>query len=372
MLNTILKRKYQILLEKADIKINGDRPWDIQVHNEALYKRVSLQGSLGFGESYMEGWWECESIEEMIRRVMQSKVYDNAKSLPHLYDFFIALLLNLQKIKRAFQVGKQHYDLSYDLFKSMLDKRMIYSCGYWKMADDLDAAQEAKLKLIFDKLLLEPGMQLLDIGCGWGGAAKYAAEHYGVSVTGITISKEQQLYAINNCRGLPIEIRLQDYRTLQQKYDRIYSIGMFEHVGYKNHSTYLKTVRNILAPQGLSVLHTIGSSRTQYVTDPWIAKYIFPNSLIPSAKQITTACENLFVIEDWQNLGLDYAKTLLAWFRNFDEHWEKFKHDYDERFYRMWKYYLLSCAGAFLARNLHTWQIVLSPNGTRECYRAPR
>ena len=372
MLNTILKKKYRALLEKADIKINGDRPWDIQVHDEALYKRVLLQGSLGLGEAYMDGWWECERIEQMVQRIFQANIYGDVKSFSYLYDAFITLCFNLQKIKRAFRVGEQHYDLSYELFKSMLDKRMIYSCGYWKTANNLDEAQEAKLKLIFDKLMLEPGMQLLDIGCGWGGAARYAAENYDVSVTGITVSKEQAHYAKDNCRGLPVEIRLQDYRKLDAEYDRIYSIGMFEHVGYKNHRTYLETVRNILKPDGLSLLHTIGNNTTTYVTDPWIAKYIFPNSLIPSAKQITTACEGLFVIEDWHNFGLDYARTLLEWFKNFDDRWHTLKQNYDERFYRMWKYYLLVCAGAFLARDSNTWQIVMSPNGTEQCYRSPR
>ena len=372
MLNTILKKKYQALLEKADIKINGNRPWDMQVHNKDLYKRVLLQGSLGLGEAYMDGWWECERIEQMIMRVLRSEIYNSVKSLSYLYDFFLSLCLNLQKVKRAFHIGEQHYDLSYELFKAMLDKRMIYSCGYWKTANNLDDSQEAKLKLIFDKLFLEPGMRVLDIGCGWGGAARYAAEHYDVLVTGITVSKEQARYAQNNCRGLPVEIHLQDYRKLNTKYDRIYSIGMFEHVGYKNHKTYLQTVRNALTSEGLFVLHTIGSNTTKHITDPWVSRYIFPNSLIPSAKQITSACESLFVIEDWQNFGLDYAETLLAWFDNFNEHWEKLKQGYDERFYRMWKYYLLSCAGAFLARDCNTWQIVLSPNGTRQCYHAPR
>ena len=372
MLGIMLKKRYQTLLEKADIKINGNRPWDIQVCNDNLYRRVLLQGSLGLGDAYMEGWWECERIEQMVMRVFQSKTYEDLKSFSHVYDFFLTLCLNLQKIKRAFFVGEKHYDISNELFEAMLDKRMIYSCGYWKTADNLDTAQEAKLKLIFDKLLLEPGMRLLDIGCGWGGAARYAAEHYDVSVTGITISKKQAHYAENNCRGLPIQIQLQDYRTLDTKYDRIYSIGMFEHVGYKNHKTYLKAVRDALTPEGISVLHTIGNNKTQYITDPWIARYIFPNSLVPSAKQITSACEDLFVIEDWQNFGLDYAKTLLAWFKNFNTHWGKLKQNYDQRFYRMWKYYLLSCAGAFLARDCNTWQIVLSPNGTKQCYRSPR
>lgn len=370
--NTLLKKNYQRLLKKADIELNGSRPWDIQVHNPALYSRVFTKGSLGLGEAYMDGWWDCSRIDQMVMRIFKANLYQSTKALPHLLALTINALTNLQKIQRAFCIGEKHYDLSNELFEKMLDKRMIYSCGYWKNANNLSEAQEAKLKLVFDKLYLEPGMTVLDIGCGWGGAARFAAEHYGVSVTGITVSKEQVAYAQNNCAGLPIKIYLKDYRKLEEQYDRIYSIGMFEHVGYKNHRTYFKVVRRLLKKGGLSLLHTIGNSTTQYVTDPWISKYIFPNSLIPSAKQLTKAVEDLFIIEDWQNFGPDYAKTLIAWFDNFDKSWESLKLNYDERFYRMWKYYLLTCAGAFLGRNSQTWQLVLSPEGTDSCYHAPR
>ena len=372
MLSHLLKKKYQHILKKADIELDGERPWDIRVHNPTLYRRVWTKGNLGLGEAYMDGWWECDRIDQMVMRIFKADIYKKTRALPHLFALFVSGLSNLQKIQRAFHIGEQHYDLSNELFECMLDRRMIYSCGYWKNANNLDEAQQAKLKLVFDKLYLERGMTVLDIGCGWGGAARFAAEHYGVSVTGITVSKQQAEFARNNCAGLPIKIDLQDYRNLNGQYDRIYSIGMFEHVGYKNHRIYFETVRRLLKKDGLSLLHTIGSNTTQYVTDPWISKYIFPNSLIPSAKQLSQALEGLFVIEDWQNFGPDYAQTLLAWFDNFNHNWESLKSKYDERFYRMWKYYLLTCAGSFLGRSSQTWQLVLSAEGTNQCYHAPR
>jgi cyclopropane-fatty-acyl-phospholipid synthase len=255
----------------------------------------------------------------------------------------------------------------------MLDKRMMYSCGYWKNVTTLDQAQEAKLDLICRKLELKPGMRLLDIGCGWGGMAAYAAEKYGVTVIGITVSKEQVGYAREHCRDLPVTIELQDYRKQEGTFDRIVSIGMFEHVGHKNFQTFMECLRKLLCPDGLALLHTIGSNRTVTVVDKWISRYIFPNSMLPSARQITAAAEGFFVIEDWHNFGIDYDTTLMHWFRNFDSAWEELRGGkYDQRFYRMWKYYLLSCAGSFRARQNQLWQLVLSPMGCVNGYCAPR
>jgi len=254
----------------------------------------------------------------------------------------------------------------------MLDENLIYSCGYWKDASTLDAAQEAKLDLVCRKLSLKPGMRVLDIGCGWGGTARFVAEHHHVEVVGITVSEEQVKYANELCRGLPVEIRLQDYRDLRGTFDRVLSIGMFEHVGYRNYVTYMRAVRSHLSDEGLFLLQTIGRNRSGTTMDRWVARYIFPNSMLPSAKQICNAIEGLFVIEDWQSLGADYDRTLMCWFRNFHESWGAIAESYGERFYRMWKYYLLSCAGSFRARSNQLWQLVLSPRGVEYGYRAPR
>jgi len=291
---------------------------------------------------------------------------------PGRFDALLARLRNPQSRRRAFIVGEKHYDVGDDLFERMLDPRMIYSCGYWPHAADLAAAQEHKLDLVCRKLGLERGMRVLDIGCGWGGAAQFAAERYGVEVTGITVSKHQAAAAAGRCKGLPVEIRLEDYRRLQGRFDRIWSLGMFEHVGVRNYRTYLRTVRRLLAPDGLFLLHTIGSNVSVRTTDPWIEKYIFPNSMLPSIAQIARAAESLWVVEDWHGFGPFYDRTLLAWYRNFEARWAEIAATYGERFRRMWRFWLLSSAASFRARRNQLWQIVLSPEGVAGGYRAVR
>lgn len=366
------QKKLSELLQAADVKLNGGRAWDIQVHDERFYRRILAGGSLAAGEAYMDGWWDCEALDELFERLLYARLDEKIKAREWWWDALVARVFNLQKPSRAFQIGKRHYDTGNDLFRIMLDERMIYSCGYWADASSVDEAQEAKLDLVCQKLQLKPGMKVLDIGCGWGGAARFAAERYNVEVVGITVSEQQANFAREYCRGLPVTIRLQDYRVLDEKFDRIFSIGMFEHVGYKNYRTYMKKVRELLSPDGLFLLHTIGGNSSVTRNDPWIAKYIFPNSMLPSARQITAAAEDLFVMEDWHNFGVDYNKTLLAWHQNFETGWSLLKEKYDERFHRMWSYYLLMCAGAFRARSNQLWQIVFSPEGIKGGYLAPR
>ena len=365
-----LHERVEQLLSFADVGINGHRPWDIHVHNEYFYIMVLRSGSLGLGETYMEKMWDSRQLDEFIYRVIKADLPRKIHSSADYLFFLQAILMNLQSPSRAYEVGERHYDIGNDLYRLMLDRRMIYSCGFWKHATSLDEAQEAKLDMVCRKLGLTPGMRVLDIGCGWGGMAKFAAENYGVDVVGITISHEQAALAKERCAGLPIDIRLQDYRNLDGNFDRILSLGMFEHVGYKNYRIFMATVHRLLKDNGLFLLHTIGNNQTQKTTDCWIHKYIFPNSMLPSASQITRAYEEFFVLEDWHNFGADYDKTLMHWFDNFNESWQTLENSYDERFYRMWKYYLLSCAGSFRARKYQLWQIVLSPNGVPGGYMA--
>ncbi|MDW7773180.1 MAG: cyclopropane fatty acyl phospholipid synthase [Desulfobulbaceae bacterium] len=367
-----LARKVEQILSYADITIGGDDPWDIRVHNNNFYPRLMANGSLGLGESYMEGWWDCDSLDQFFYKILNAELDSKVKAYREMFDILKSKLINYQKVSRAFDIGRQHYDIGNNLYQHMLDKRMLYSCGYWKDAKTLDEAQEAKLDLIFRKLDLQPGMKVLDIGCGWGGAARFAAERYGVEVVGITVSKEQLKLGKEKCKGLPVDLRLQDYRGLKEKFDRIFSIGMFEHVGYKNYCSYFKVAKKCLKKNGLFLLHTIGNNRTVTKTDPWINCYIFPHSLIPSAKQISAAFETIFVLEDWHNFGADYDKTLMAWYRNFNARWDDIRENYDETFYRMWKYYLLSCAGSFRARKNQLWQIVLSDRGVPDVYQSAR
>lgn len=353
------------LLSLAEIEINGSNPWDIQVQDERFYKRTVTEVELGLGESYMDGWWDVEKLDEMIYRIIRADLQNKVKrSLKIAFQLAGFYLINMQARHRAFMIGERHYDLGNDLFQNMLDKRMNYSCAYWKNAANLDEAQENKLELICKKLYLKPGMRVLDIGCGWGAFGKYAAEKYGVEVVGITVSKEQVALGTELCKGLPIDLRLQDYRDVNEKFDRIVSVGMIEHVGYKNYRIYFKVAERNLKDDGLFLLHTIGEVRSTKSTDAWTHKYIFPNGMLPSIAQLSKAVEGLFIVEDLHNFGADYDKTLLAWFENFQNNWEKIKHKYGERFYRMWKYFLLSSAGAFRARNKNQlWQIVLSKKG---------
>ncbi len=352
------------MLAEAGVAINGPRAWDIRVHNPALFKRILQEGSLGFGESYMDGWWECERLDMLFTRILQAGVDERLpKSLSDIARIAYARLFNRQSRKRAWQVGKEHYDIGNDLFRAMLDPYMQYSCGYWKEAQTLEQAQQAKLRMICEKLQLKPGMTLLDIGCGWGGLAQFAAQNYGVSVHGVTISAEQQKLALARCAGLDVEILLQDYRDLDRQFDRIVSVGMFEHVGPKNYETYFSVAARNLKPDGLFLLHTIGSNQTDLNVDAWIDKYIFPNGCLPSVRHIAEASEGRFVMEDWHNFGADYDRTLMAWLENFKRAWPDLMGGYSERFERMFTYYLNACAGAFRSRNIQLWQVLFSPAG---------
>lgn len=360
------------LLNSTGIQINGQNPFDIQVHNEKFYGRVLNEGALGLGESYMDGWWDCAHLDCFFEKILRANLENKIKKSKRLLlKILLNKIINFQTKIRSLEVGRKHYDLGSTLFHHMLDSRMNYTCGYWENAPNLEEAQLAKLELTCRKLLLKPGMTLLDIGCGWGGLAKYVAEKFGVRVVGITISQQQYEYAKEICKGLPIEIRFQDYRDVHEKFDRICSLGMFEHVGYLNYSAYMKIVHRCLIEDGLFLLHTIGNNVTE-IPNEWTTKYIFPNGMIPSIPLIGQAAEGLFVMEDWHNFGADYDKTLVAWHANFKQNWNKLKSQYDERFYRMWNYYLLSCAGGFRARGMQLWQIVFSKEGIIGGYRAPR
>ncbi len=365
-------RELARLLLLADIKINGDRPWDIRTANVAgLADRVFAHGSLGLGEAYMDGDWDAEQLDEFFFRILRTRIANAIHPLGLLLHVLRIHLLNRQSPRRAWQVGEQHYDLGNEFYQAMLDARMAYSCGYWQSgARTLDEAQEAKLDLTCRKLGLAPGMRVLDIGCGWGSFMRFAAERYGVECVGVTISREQARFGQTQCRGLPVEFRLQDYRELDEQFDRIVSIGMFEHVGRKNHRGFMEVANRCLAQDGLCLLHTIGKNDRRGAPDPWIDKYIFPNGDLPSLGHIVDATDELFIVEDFHSFGVDYDKTLMAWYHNFQAAWSEFK-NYGERFGRMWRYYLLSCAAAFRARDIQLWQLVLTKTGMLGGYSRP-
>jgi cyclopropane-fatty-acyl-phospholipid synthase len=312
----------------------------------------------------MDGWWECDALDQFFFKLLHHRIEQKFRtSPPMLTNAVKAMLFNRQSRRKAYEVGEKHYDAGNDLFELMLDPHMAYSCGFWQNATDLRQAQEAKLEMICRKLMLVPGMKLLDIGCGWGSLVRYAARNHGVSAVGLTISREQAALARQRCAGLPVEIRLQDYREAKGVFDAVVSVGMFEHVGYKNHRTFMQVARRCLKEEGLFLLHTIASNDTVRYCDPWFDKYIFPNGVLPSIKQLGASMEQQFIMEDWHNIGVDYDRTLLAWHENFERGWPTLKNRYSERFYRMWCYYLLCVAGCFRARFLQVWQVVMSPHG---------
>ncbi len=364
------------LLAPADVRIDGARPWDVRVHDERFYARVLAEGSLGLGESYMDGWWDCERIDELAHRIFWHRVDEQAR--PSRRMLFAALegrLRNLQSRRRAAASGRAPYQFGDDLFHTMLDPRLVYSCAYWRRASSLEEAQQHKLDLVCRKLELKPGMGVLDIGCGWGSFARHAAETCGVEVVGINLSEDQARIARERCAGLPVKIRLQDYRELpgRRDFDRVISIGMFEHVGHKNYRRFFEIVRGCLAPDGLALLHSIGRNRSATSADLWVRKYIFPDAMLPSASQLSAAIEGIFVIEDWHNFSADYDRTLLAWYQNFEDGWEQLRErGYDERFRRMWRFYILASAARFRARRNQLWQLVLSERGVLGGYTAVR
>ena len=349
------------LFTNADVEIGGKRAWDITVHADDFYPEVVGNGSLGLGETYMAEMWDSSAVDQFIYHLLHAKVEPPLSWRQALW-YLQAKLFNLQNKALSQEVIDIHYNLGNDLYEKMLGPSMAYSCGYWKSAKNLDEAQYAKYDLICRKLKLEKGMTLLDLGCGFGGLAQFAAEHYQVHVTGITLSENQALYAKNLCANLPVDIKIQDYRDLTGEFDRVVSVGMFEHVGPKNYQEFMEVCDRSLKEGGLFLLHTIGTSITKGSSDPWSRKYIFPGGVLPSIAQIAKASENHFIMEDWHNFGLDYDKTLMAWHKNFLAHWDSLSQEYSPTFFRMWNYYLLSFAGAFRAQKCQLWQIVFSKN----------
>ena len=371
------RRIVERALNEADVQLNGTRHWDITVHDDRFFERVLTHGSLGAGESYMDQWWDCDRIDDMAYRVLRHGFANNIGSP---FRKFLAtaqvLFRDLQKGQGARRVAQIHYDLPVSLFEAMLGTTMNYSCGYWREAGDLTAAQMSKMELICRKLGLKHGMRLLDIGCGWGGLAHYAATRYSSRVVGITVSDVQANYAVAKCRDLPVTIHCLDYRDASQNefgtFDAITSVGMLEHVGPKNYAKFFGVAANLLGPDGLLLVQTFGRERSEPI-DPWINRYIFPNSYVPSARELCDATNGLFVTEDWHNFGADYDRTLLAWEENFERWAEHTWKRTDPRAYRMWRYYLLTFAAGFRVRDrAQLWQLILAPRGVPGGYRSIR
>lgn len=358
------------LASDAGLTLGREESADLRVHDDRFYRQVLLKGSLGLGESYMAGWWESEALDEVFLKIQRAGAEDDLGRARLALTRLASFLRNGASRWKAYEVAERHYDLGNDLFEAMLDRRMVYTCGYWRDAANIEEAQEAKLDLVCRKLGVKEGDRLLDIGCGWGSLLGFAAERYGASGVGLTISGEQAALARERLRRFPVEIRVEDYRDFEssKRFDHIVSLGMFEHVGYRNYRNYMRIAHRHLKPSGLFLLQTIGSERSVRTVDPWLGKYIFPNSMLPSVAQIGRAVEGLFRVEDLHSFGPDYDRTLLAWHAKFEAAWDLLRSRYDERFRRMWRYYLLSCAGTFRARRVQLWQIVLARTGSATGY----
>jgi len=368
------EKTIRALLDEADVAAGGDRPQDIRIADERFWRRVAAEGSLGLGESYVDGWWEANELDVFFCQITRCRLGERVREPGRLAGLLAARLANPQSRRRSRRVTERHYDLDNEFYEAMLDPWMQYSCGYWiGGAKSLAEAQERKLDLACRKLRLRSGHRVLELGGGWGGFARFAAERYGCEVTMYNLSKEQAIYAAAFCKGLPVNVRNRDYREAEGRYDRVVSIGLCEHVGARNYRSFLELKRRCLEEEGLALLHTIGRRQPGGATDPWIRKYIFPGGMLPSLSQLSAAAEGLFVIEDAHNFGADYDPTLMAWRDNFERAWPRFRaRRGGERFERMWRYYLLCCAGAFRSRDLQLWQLVLSPQGVAGGYAAPR
>lgn len=374
-----MKGYLQKILDEAGITINGNKPYDIHIHHPRVYIDVFLKQSIGAGEAYMNGLWDCEKLDELFYLVCRHKLYNKLRS-----NAWLSLinakntLINQQTPQKSLEVANQHYNLGNKMYEKMLGESMAYTCGYWKEADNLDAAQFAKYELTCKKMGLKPGDTVLEIGCGWGGLAKFMAEKYGCYVVAIDIAREPVKYATELCRDLPVNVYQCDYRDVSvynphnQLFDKIVSVGVLEHVGYKNYKVLMQLALKYLSDNGIFLLHSIGGNISKKSCEPWINKYIFPHGMIPSLKQLGDAFEQQCVIEDHHNFGAFYDKTLMAWHHNLNTHWPELKSQHDERFLRMMNYYLLSCAGGFRARDLQLWQFVLTKKGLLKGYQSIR
>lgn len=362
------------LFARAGVAFDGRNAWDIKVHNDRLFSRILSHGSLGLGEAYMDGDWDCVALDELFERVIRARLGEQlGLTLPVALMVASERLQNRQSVARAGKCADVYYNLPAEVFEATFDTRVAGSCGYWKAAATLDDAQDAKLDLICRKIGLRKGESVLDIGCGWGSFVGFAAERYGAVCHGVTVSKVQVEYIKSRYAGAPIYPMLDDYRNYRgPKVDHVVSVEMFEQVGARNHRTYFERVRSYMKDDGLFLLHTNWENERYPVIEPWQDKYFFPNADLPTIGEIATAVEGLFVIEDVHNLGVDYDKTLMAWNAKFQSNRAEIERKYGTRFCKMWEYFLLETAGAFRCRHIGVGQIVLSPKGVRGGYESIR
>lgn len=355
------------ILSEVWIEINGSNPWDPQIKDSSLYWKVALGWNLALWEAYMDELWECDDIAGFFRRVLGWGLYRRTDGLETLLWNIRSFMINLQTKTRSKSVIDNHYNLWNELYESFLDELMAYTCWYFRNWNEtLQEAQEAKTDLTSDKLFLEPWMRVADIWCGWGKIMNRIAEKNDVEVVWITLSDEQYNYANQGDLVPNVSLRLWDYRDTMWKweFDAIYTIWMMEHIGYKNYSNFAHIVNTSLKDKGRFLLHSIGANKSRRIGDPWIDKYIFRGWMLPSQVQLWKAIEPTgLILEDVHNFWPDYAKTLKMWRQRFQENFpdlQKNFPEYDQRFYRMWIYYLASMEAVFDTREAQLYQNVYS------------
>lgn len=373
--NIVEKNYSQTEFKSHDIRLDS-------CLKKSFFRKVYANPSLGLAESYfLDHAWVCDDLVGLIDRIMKADLLSKLslvmklrlvlKSLP---QFFKTWVFNKVRSK-PYEIGQQHYDKGNSLYKEMLGSDdMTYSCGLWDDADDLKQAHLNNFDRACQNMKLKPGMKVLDVGCGNGSFLKYAAEKYGIEGVGITVSEEQAKFAREFCEDLSIKIMVRDYRELGEEFfgyfDAIASFGMFEHVGPRNHQTYFKMISKYLKPGARFFFHTIANFKKAIFLDPFIFKWIFPSSYVPTIKQVLNAAKEYFIhIETYDVKAENYAKTLAVWYKRFKDGWEsKLRHLYYDKvmqgdsFYKMWCYYLASCQALFKVNGKYVLQVVFEKN----------
>lgn len=348
----------------------------VTVTDNVTLARIIAQPSLGVGEAYMDGRLIIDrgNIHDLVDLASRNTGGRPGVKRPGaLGRWWTRMVREHNERQSARRNVAHHYDLSLDLYRTFLDDDLQYSCAVFERPGmTLEEAQAAKKRRLAAKLQLSEGQRVLDIGCGWGAFMGYAAERYAARCVGVTVSTEQVAYVKRRYEGQPVEPLLMDYRDYSGEVDHVVSMGMFEHVGHRNYRAYFRKARSVLKDGGLFLLHTIVSGERSPSIEPWLDRYIFPNGVLPTVGQIGQATEDLFVIEDFENFGAYYDRTLMAWHANFMRRRGAMAAKYGERFCRMWDYYLACCAGGFRSRRISVGQFVLSPHGVPGGWRLER
>ncbi len=343
----------------------------ITLHDPKLVWQLAWNPAFYTGEAYADGRLAIEEgtiltlVGTLLRNSLERSTSRAARMIGRFHDW-LNLPAVINRVDRARRNVHHHYDLSGELFGLFLDSDWQYSCAYFRNGDeDLDTAQLAKKQHIAAKLDIRPGQHILDIGSGWGGLALYLASHYPVRVTGLTLSSEQLARATERAREMGLQDRvtfkLMDYRLESGAYDRIVSVGMFEHVGRPHYDAFFRKVKSLLKPDGSALIHTIGCQTPPGPINPWLRRNIFPGAYLPSLSQLVPIFENrLLWLTDMENLRLHYAETLAAWNRRFQANRAHVAELYDERFCRMWEFYLQACEAAFRWGGLTVFQLQLT------------